>query len=59
MGFLTRLKGRVTKPIADAAGDRKSEAKNEVEARTGRKPDESVIESVEHEQRRKHGDIRS
>ena len=53
----TRAKGKATKPIADAAGDRRAEAKAELEAETGHKPDEATLEAFEHEMRRKHGDI--
>jgi hypothetical protein len=57
MGFWTRFKGKATRPIADAAGDRRSEAKNAVEAQTGEKPSEPVVDVVEQAARRKHGDI--
>ena len=53
----TRVKGKVTKPIADAAGDRRSEAKAAVEAKTGHEPTETVLEAAEHETRRQHGDV--
>ena len=52
-----RTKGKATKPVADAAGDRRSEAKAKLEAETGHKPDESTLEAFEHEIRRKHGDV--
>jgi hypothetical protein len=57
--ILTRLKGKATRPIADAAGDRRSEAKAEFEARTGEKPPEPELHAVEEETRRRHGDIES
>ncbi len=57
MGFWTRLKGKATRPIAGAAGDRRSEAKNAVEAATGEKPPKPVVDVVEHAARRKHGDV--
>ena len=53
----TRVTGKVTKPIADAAGDRRSEAKAAFEANTGHKPTETVLEAAEHETRRRHGDL--
>jgi hypothetical protein len=53
----TRMKGKATRPIADAAGDRRSEAKAELEAHTGRKPEEDELHAVEDETRRRHGDI--
>jgi hypothetical protein len=52
-----RAKGKATKPIADLAGDRRSEAKAAFEAETGHKPDEPTLEAIEHETRRKHGDL--
>ncbi len=54
---ITRIKGKVTKPIAQAAGDRKSEAKNAVEAATGHKPEDDTLDAVEHATRAKHHDI--
>jgi hypothetical protein len=59
MGFWTRLKGKATRPIADAAGDRRSEAKNELEAQTGEKPPRPVLDLEEQAERRKHGDIQA
>jgi hypothetical protein len=59
MGFWTRLKGKATRPIADAAGDRRSEAKNELEAQTGEKPTAAVLDVEEQAERRKHGDIQA
>ena len=55
--FWTRLKGRATRPIADAAGDRRSEAKNALEADSGHRPAEYELKATEHETRRKHGDL--
>jgi hypothetical protein len=55
--FLTRAKGKVTRPWAEAAGDRRSEANAEVEAETGHKPDEQELEEVEHDVRRRYKDI--
>ena len=57
MGFWTRIKGKATRPIANAAGDRRSEAKNAVEVQTGEKPEERVVDEIEQAERRKHGDI--
>jgi hypothetical protein len=57
MGLWTRLKGRVAKPYAGAAGDRRAEAKNELEAQTGDKPEAGVLDVVEQAERRKHRDI--
>lgn len=54
---ITKIKGKITKPIADAAGDRRSEAKNAVEAKTGHKPEETTVDAVEKLTREKHGDI--
>jgi hypothetical protein len=59
MGFWTRLKGKATRPIADAAGDRRSEAKNELEAQTGEKPTPPLLDLEEQVERRKHGDIQA
>ena len=59
MGFWTRLKGKATRPIADAAGDRRSEAKNELEAQTGEKPTQPLLDLEEQVERRKHGDIQA
>jgi hypothetical protein len=53
----TRIKGKATQPVANAAGDRRSEAKAEVEAQTGHKPSEPELHAAEHETRREHGDI--
>ncbi len=55
--LLTRLKGKITRPIADAAGDRRSEAKARVEAATGTKPDDATLKVVEHRVRERHGDV--
>ncbi|MCU1467545.1 MAG: hypothetical protein JWM72_3473 [Actinomycetia bacterium] len=55
--FLTRAKGKVARPWADAAGDRHSEANAAIEAETGHKPDDQLLDAVEHEVRRRHGDI--
>ncbi|MDP9335149.1 MAG: hypothetical protein M3Q30_17845 [Actinomycetota bacterium] len=52
-----RLKGKLTRPVADAAGDRPSEANAELEAKTGSKPEEDAVEAAEQEVRRRHGDI--
>jgi hypothetical protein len=51
-----RLKGRLTGPIADAAGDRRSEALAELEAETGHKPAEKAVEARKQKVRRRHGD---
>jgi hypothetical protein len=54
---ITRIKGKVTKPIANAAGDRRSEAKASVEAKTGQKPEDEKLDDVEQVVREKHGDV--
>lgn len=54
---IVKLKGKIMKPIADAAGDRRSEAKAKLEAETGTAPEEADIDVVEHETREQHGDI--
>jgi hypothetical protein len=54
---MTRVKGRATRPIADAAGDRRSEAKNALEAQTGHRPEPRELHDMEQETRRKHGDL--
>jgi hypothetical protein len=59
MGFWTRLKGKTTRPIADAAGDRRSEALNQLEAETGEKPTRPDVDLEEQFERRKHGDIQA
>ena len=53
-----RLKGRLTRSIANAAGDRHSEAKAELEEFTGRKPDEATVDAVEKKVRVRHHDMR-
>ena len=53
-----RLKGKLTKPIAHAAGDRRSEAKAELEETLGRKPDDTVVDLVQQDVRLQHHDIR-
>jgi len=55
--FWSRLKGKVTRPVAEAAGDRHSEAKAEVRARTGHEPTDATTEVVERVARERHGDI--
>lgn len=54
---ITKIKGKITKPIANAAGDRRSEAKNALEAKTGQKPEGPTVDAVEHLARKKHGDV--
>ena len=54
--LLVRLKGKLTRPVAHAAGDRRSEAKARLEAATGRKPDEPVVDAVKQHVRREHRD---
>jgi hypothetical protein len=54
---ITKIKGKITRPIANAAGDRRSEAKNAVEAKTGQKPEEPTLDAVEQLAREKHGDV--
>jgi hypothetical protein len=54
---LTRLKGRVVEPVSDAAGDRRSEAKARLEAKSGDVPDEHDVKRVERKVRRRHGDV--
>lgn len=44
-------------PIADAAGDRRSEAKNALEAHSGHRPEPRELDDMEQETRRKHGDV--
>ena len=55
--LLTRLKGKFMRPVADAAGDRRSEAKARVEAATGTKPGDATLEVVEQHVRERHGDV--
>jgi hypothetical protein len=52
----TRLKGKLIRPIADAAGDRHSEAKAHLEASTGQTPEDETIKNVEQVVRQRHGD---
>jgi hypothetical protein len=54
---LTRLKGKAMRPLADAAGDRRSEAKATLEAQTGEKPNEPQLNEYEYETRLHHGDL--
>lgn len=53
----TRLKGKVIRPVADAAGDRQAEAKADVQAHTGREPDDAAVETTEQKVRERHGDV--
>ena len=55
--FFTRTRGKVARPWADAAGDRHAEANAEIEAETSHKPDQPLLDAVEHEVRRQHKDI--
>lgn len=52
-----RFKGRLTRSLSTAAGDRRAEAKGALEAATGHEPDERAVGAVEHEIRRRHHDI--
>ncbi|HEV7523432.1 MAG TPA: hypothetical protein VGP92_00605 [Acidimicrobiia bacterium] len=45
------------KPVANAAGDRRSEAKALFEAQTGERPKDPQLDAVEHDIRRLHGDM--
>lgn len=54
--FLIRTKGKVARPWAEAAGDRHSEANAAIEAETGHKPDDQLLDAVEHEVRSQHHD---
>jgi len=56
-GFWARLKGKLMRPVADAAGDRRAEAKAEFEAHTAQKPDDASLDAVEQAVRERHGDI--
>jgi hypothetical protein len=53
----TRLKGRLERPLADAAGDRRAEAKAEARMVTGHEPDDITVDVEEQEVRTRHGDI--
>jgi hypothetical protein len=52
----TRLKGKLTRPLADAAGDRRAQAKAEIEAATGKVPDDDTIDAVQQVVRKRQGD---
>ena len=56
--FWIRWKGRMTETMADAAGDRHSEAKARLEAQTGQIPDDDTVDTVERKVRQRHGDTR-
>jgi hypothetical protein len=51
-----RIKGRLTRPVAKAAGDRRSEAHAELEARTGRDPDDRTVDAAERVIKRRYRD---
>jgi hypothetical protein len=53
----TRLKGKLERPLADAAGDRRAEAKAEFRAATGHDPDDKTVDVEEQSVRARHGDI--
>ncbi len=55
--LLVRLKGKLVRPYAKAAGDRHSEAKAKLEAESGHKPPERTIDATEHELRRQYHDL--
>ena len=52
----TRIKGKIMRPVADAAGDREAEAKAEHEAQTGREPDRQTLHVVKEHIRERHHD---
>ena len=56
MGLWTRLKGKLMRPVADAAGDRHAEAKAHLEASTGTEPDAASIDAVQDHVRERHHD---
>jgi hypothetical protein len=56
-GFWARVKGKVVRPVAEAAGDRRSEAKAEFQAHTAHTPSDSTLDVVEHAVREHHGDV--
>jgi hypothetical protein len=54
--FWTRLKGRFVRPVADAAGDRRAEAKAWLEAATGHEPEEAAVDEAHDAVREQHHD---
>lgn len=52
-----RLKGKLVRPYAKAAGDRHSEAKAKLEAESGHKPPAPLLDATEHELRRDYHDL--
>ena len=52
----TRFKGTIARAVSDAAGDRRAEAKGDLEARTGREPEDAEVERAEQVVRQKHHD---
>ena len=56
MSLFTRLKGKLVRPVADAAGDRRAEAKAHLEAATGDKPDNAAVDDEKVVVRERHHD---
>jgi hypothetical protein len=53
-GFWTRLKGKFVRPVADAAGDRRAEARAHLEASTGTEPAEAAVDHAHDAVERQH-----
>ncbi len=52
----TRWKGRIVQEVGDVTGDRRVEAKGDIERNTGREPDEHTLDYSMRRVRRRHGD---
>jgi uncharacterized protein YjbJ (UPF0337 family) len=52
----TRLKGKFARPVAEATGDRRAEAKAHLEASTGREPAEAAVDDAQDAVRKRHHD---
>jgi hypothetical protein len=54
--FWTRLKGKFVGPVAEAAGDRRAEARAHLEVSTGTEPDEAAVDGAHDAVRKQHHD---
>jgi hypothetical protein len=52
----TRIKGKVIRPVAEAAGDRDAEAKARFEVSRGREPTDAEVAARREEVRARHHD---
>ena len=54
----TRIKGTFMRPVSNAAGDRRREAKAALESVTGREPEDGEVDAAQRVVREQHHDIR-